>query len=341
MRYLRVLGALGFAMLAFAAANTAAALATEVSNAEWLVEGNALTEPLAAETEEELEIADLKTIAGTTAVLCLLILVGTVGPGEADEVSEILNAAKEKIGSNLTGTPLLCKSVKVCEEGTDIEVWPDNLPWVTTIALMGSEPEFLDQLYGHEGGKEPGWEVKCLVIGATSEDLCEGQTSSKLENLTEGDVLTVFNPEAPISSESGTCSQGGAGSGDTTGEGTVLLTSGKSLAVSTHTSAEEGGAYQFPRTPRGSMTNFLYAILMGTESKEFTLKLLTTVSGGEINTIFDFCTGTIPALTNCDISFFFLPLAAGLAESLYEILWTLLPSGTLEARVFSLDGVGM
>jgi hypothetical protein len=200
-----------------------------VTIAAWLVDGAQITEALATETEGELELTDLSNSSG---VLCKEISDGTVGPEGINELLEVLNAEKEKIEAAL---PLLCKAAtgSACEENTtDIEVVPVNLPWLTQLVLTEGEPEFLDYLSGSSEGKEPGWKVSCLVLGIKITDTCEGVTSAKVENTVENDVLATFNPAAPISSRKANCSIGGAETGDTAGVGLILLTSGKTLAVS-------------------------------------------------------------------------------------------------------------
>jgi hypothetical protein len=205
---------------------------------KWLADGLEITEALAVEIESEVEVADLSTSFGTASILCSYILDGTVGPSEKDEITEVLNLAKEKIGE-LGGLALLgtgagsdCKTVSGCAEGTaasPIEMWPRNLPWSTQVELMvEGEPEFLDDIFKNSETLFPGWEILCLVLGINTEDTCEEPTNAKLENTVESDVLETFNLE----SQKVTCTLGGAESGDQNGTGLVLLTSGKALAVS-------------------------------------------------------------------------------------------------------------
>jgi hypothetical protein len=202
----------------------------------WLVDGNEILDTegaLAFEIEWSLVVTDLKGSLGSPASIdCEGFLVGNVGAHGLSEIIEVLSLAGEKIGTALTGTALKCEAGEACAHETDITLWVDNLPWLGENELMSSEPTFLDHLFAGGAGKELGYEFLCLVFGLNITDLCEGLTSVKLENTGEGDVLAFFNPEAPISSEKGTCEIGGAGTGDMTGEGLVLLVSGKALSVS-------------------------------------------------------------------------------------------------------------
>jgi hypothetical protein len=253
MRRLATLLTLAVALLLTGAMGTTSALA---ASGIWEVEGNPITAgegALSVEGESEFELADSKSGDG---VLCKGILVGTVGPEGTDEIMEVLNAAKEKIGS-LSGTALLCKSVKGCEEGADIEVWPGNLPWLTELLSMTEgEPEMLDAFFDSTTGSDPRWEITCLVIGIKVEDACEGNTSVKVENETEGFVLETFNPEGETKSEKGNCTIGGAETGVIKGEIPLLLTSGKQWRYLRNTKEGPHWLYNGPRL--SGKTSFTY-----------------------------------------------------------------------------------
>lgn len=208
------------------AATAASALAVD----EWLLTGNPVTVATAVRSSGELELRDTAGI--TTSVLCSLTLVGTVSAAGADEVTEVLNLAGEKIGSKLEGLALLCTAVETCETGNpaDIEVWIENLPWKTQISLMMLAPEFLD-VYG-AAGKEPGYTVLCLIEGINVVDLCEGKTSNELKNVAGGGVEGIFNPSSPISSEEQDCNEEKAISGEIKGTLVTNPTGGGMLATS-------------------------------------------------------------------------------------------------------------
>jgi hypothetical protein len=196
--------------------------------ADWLVEGAAIKETLATTSEQEVKFEDSKTPVGKVAVLCKLIFDGTVSPEEKDEITEILNTAKEKIGE-LGGLGLLCTSVSTCEpasEASPIEVWPDHLPWLSKIETVGTEEYILDRITGGGTG-EPGWELLCLVLGITSEDTCTGAVGAKMDGTAETGLLSILSAEAGKE----TCTQSSEASGSETGEGKVSLTSGEHLGV--------------------------------------------------------------------------------------------------------------
>jgi hypothetical protein len=225
-----------FAVFAFSAVLAASASAEEVTLlAEWLINGAAVTTLTSVSSTGALELTDNKTAGGAATVLCEGTLDGSVGPNGEDEITEVLNLASEKVGTELIGVALLCTRVSLCEAGTDIELWPDNLPWLTLLNLMTTAPEFLVHLFKDSEDSntaQPGWELKCLVLGIPLEDLCLGLTSFAVENIT-GSVLSLFDPAAPISSEKGDCTQGGVASGEVKGEGLIVPLTGTLTVSST------------------------------------------------------------------------------------------------------------
>jgi hypothetical protein len=225
---LQILGIQLFAVLALSIVVVSSAFAGK----GWLVDGNPISESegaLATETEEEIGLTDLGA-TGPPEVLCKDILDGTVGPEVRDETTEVLNTAKEKIGTNKTGLALSCTDGKsICS--SPVEVWPDNLPWLTELEGMEAEAHILDHLFGSGAGKEPGYTIDCKTIIGLIEDTCEGLTSTKAESTTEKYVLETFSEVAGIETQKVHCTIGGEGTGDIKGEGLVLLVSGKSLGL--------------------------------------------------------------------------------------------------------------
>lgn len=95
---------------------------------------------------------------------------------------------------------------------------------------MTSAPEFVDNAFGSTEGKEPGWTIKCSILGTKVEDICEGPETAGVENIAEGKTLEALSPEADETKAN--CTQGGKEAGDLAGESLTLLTSGKALTVS-------------------------------------------------------------------------------------------------------------
>jgi len=215
---------------------------------EWLANGAVITVQLSAETPMELTLIALEKAGGASLeeILCSVVFDGTVGPGAAGLVEDLLSLSGETIGElGMTNEKFLdCEvvndsgSLSSCKKNTLVELWLDNLnlelelTWTTQIELMGAAPLFLDHFFGAGVGKEVGYEFKCeLISGIVIEELCEGLRSASLENIVEG-VLTVFNWENPIETEAATCSLLGVGTGALKGSGVTKLTNGEALSVS-------------------------------------------------------------------------------------------------------------
>jgi hypothetical protein len=230
MRKTYLLGLAMFAVLAYGVA-ASSALALE---SVWLVDGAKPVVGVAADVEGLLELTDLNVPGvGAVTVHCEGLFDGLIGPGKEDLIEEVLTTGGVKV--ELPGAGLICKRVTTnCEEPTvkDIELWPENLPWLTEIELMAVAPTWLDLFESGAGGTLPAYELLCLILGLNVEDLCEGLTSLALdENTIENDVIGLFDFNEPILSEAGVCSQGGANAGVLLGEGLILVP-GKTLAFS-------------------------------------------------------------------------------------------------------------
>jgi RHS repeat-associated protein len=114
-----------------------------------------------------------------------------------------------QFGDITEATASLCKTHEgLCTSPTVTTV---DLPWLSELVTGGSE--IRDKLLANGKG-EPGWTVKCLVIGLEVTDMCKGETAeSAMENLVEGDVLATFNQGGIFK-----CSLGGANQGEIKGE---------------------------------------------------------------------------------------------------------------------------
>jgi hypothetical protein len=155
---------------------------------------------------------------------CSEIFVGSVGPNGEDEITEVQNLAKEKLGENLVGLSVSCEvlsAVSQCHAGELAELWPDSLPWRTNLELMEAG-SFLDHLFGN-GTAEPGYHILCVTSGA--ENLCTGLSSTTMTNGVNG-VIGKFD----ATSEHWSCT---TGEFDLTGEyETITLAGGGLLSVS-------------------------------------------------------------------------------------------------------------
>ncbi len=236
-------------MLVAACTSCAAAATPAFAEDEWLAKGVPITAALSAETPIELTLVTLEKAGGAVLeeILCSVIMDGTVGPGAEGSIEDLLSLSGEVIGElGMTNEKALdCTVVNsvesspiACKRNTLVELWTTNLnlelglKWKTQIELMGAEPLFLNHVFGGGVEKEVAYTFKCeLNNGLPIEETCEGLTSAALENTLEGTRM-AFNWEAPISSEPGTCSGLGAGTGALKGSGLIKLASGEFLSVS-------------------------------------------------------------------------------------------------------------
>lgn len=220
MRKTHILGLTLFAVLAVSAISAASALAD--STHLWLVGGTAVTTTLSIASTGELELSDLKAIAGLAAtVLCSGILDGTVGATGADTITEVLTLTGGATSTTpLSGTPLLCTNISNC--GTP-EVWALNLPWKTQLELSGST--WIDDITTTNGDLLVGWEVLCKATGIA--DDCEiALAQPTIENMVGEGVLATFAEE-----NAGECELSKALTGDVHGSGLITSSEG-ALSVS-------------------------------------------------------------------------------------------------------------
>ncbi len=221
MKKYRILGLALFAVFALSAIAAMVAYAEEEKNAEWLSNGAAIAVAAAATVNMEVVLTELVGGLGF-GVLCSVRLDGTVGPGAADLITEMLNLSGEAIGE-LTGTGIICTPREGCEAGTDAAMWPELLPWETLLTLMANG-SFLDHIHIML------W-FKCLVLNVDATDLCEGVISGEMLNVAGG-VEPMFS--AAAGTEKLDCTTGGVGSGTLETESTPLITlnGGQTLTVS-------------------------------------------------------------------------------------------------------------
>jgi hypothetical protein len=238
MKKFQIMGVALVAVFAFCAFAAASAFAV---NPEWLIGGVAVLAATSVQTLGKIRLADTKApIIGEAAVECEGILDGNVNSEGKDEITEVLAAngvtsiqsitlTKELVTGTL-GTGLLCTGTAGCE-GTDAEVWPDNLPWNTQLELLNGQ--VVDHIFGN-GTDEPGWHIgDCLVFGVETSDLCEGLTYALIENMltgSENDLLANFVEPPSLKVP---CLEGGPGSGQAlSSEGLIETLNGAVITVS-------------------------------------------------------------------------------------------------------------
>jgi hypothetical protein len=216
------------AVFAFSAVVAGSASAEVTLLAEWLVKGTGVAggANFEAVSGEELTVGHL----GLAEVTCKGFFDGLVEANGFGVVESVLNAAKELTsGTALTGLGLVCEPLVTCEKTADIELWAVHLPWLTVTYLM--EDETFLTLFYKENGLQPGFVVKCLVLGVEIDEECSGETSA-LDTNEAADVLGKFTPaELETEKLEATC-KGEAQKGFQTGSGLTELVNKEVLAVS-------------------------------------------------------------------------------------------------------------
>ncbi len=181
-------------------------------------------EEIKAKTAIDSLEALLELMSNGIVVHCVGTLDGFVGPGNEDEVTELLTVA----GVLITETnPVLCTVVAdplgLCNGvNADADASPDGLPWLTL--LIGTS----DILEAGPSGEAPGWLVVCLNGAGEKglENLCDKvETPLAVENLeAELEVDLTFNSEELV-----LCTVGGAAAGSVKGTVSILLVNGNAL----------------------------------------------------------------------------------------------------------------
>ena len=154
---------------------------------EWRVDGAALTALQSVETTGEIKlVAEGEPLIGTVEVICSQILDGTISPGGAGEITELLTLTGVAVSKTaLSGTGLACTNVSKCSSP---ELWAAGLPYQSKL-----ESPTDDVITGSSG---VGFEVRCKgVIGEPSETCTQSSVLATVENSTtpETAVLSTIN----------------------------------------------------------------------------------------------------------------------------------------------------
>ncbi len=181
---------------------------------EFLVGGATITATLSAEVEGHLILTALEGNAVLDQITCALIWTGTM-VAKTMEITKWLNLAKEEIGAELVAPALSCTvsesagGITDCLINTSAEVWPDNLPWIAAIELIGTAYT----LDVGNGAKKPGYDFSCLAPIGTVSELCEGLTNFVLTNELGTSPATVL-AEATSTAQKLNCTAVGTENGD-------------------------------------------------------------------------------------------------------------------------------
>lgn len=193
LKRLKIAGLCLVAVFAVSAVGAASAFASP----EWLQNGSKLTSALSVTSKGKLKLTDTKggLKKGSVTIECTGTDKGTVGPGAADELTEV--KATE------------CKHV-AGEECPSPSAEAVHLPWKTELYEEGSA---IRDKVANSGAGLPGWKVKCSILS----DTCEAETSTAIKLVEVGIVDATFEEK----SAKANCSRGGTGTGVV--EGTDVL----------------------------------------------------------------------------------------------------------------------
>jgi hypothetical protein len=175
---------------------TTASAEEEALLAEWLDNGVAIAGALELLGTGEFIFGEEKG----TLIRCSYDQVIVFNTDGKAEVTKILNLS----GAGVTeAAPLLCSTLDLCESSeTDIEAFPQKLPWKSLAFLMTGG----SYLYLMEG---EAWEIRCLVLGLKLTNECTFPNSTyELLNVSAG--VEVMGLGTPL----GNCARGGSGVGE-------------------------------------------------------------------------------------------------------------------------------
>jgi len=165
---------------------------------EW--ETSALSATIEVTSDGTLELEDSEATGGAVRITCKGTSTGTIGV--------------EGTGSIKTITATGCTFVKngECESSKEVTAEARNLGWSTK--LEEKPGEVRDNVTSLVSGKEPGWAVKCHVLGVFEiTDVCEANASTKVINPSATKHEGSFETEFETNSGNAKCSAGGAASG--------------------------------------------------------------------------------------------------------------------------------
>jgi hypothetical protein len=234
MKRLYLLASAMIAVLALCAITVSSASALE---SVWLVSGAVPTSQvhvlLTTPAGRTLRFEDTKAGLSGEPVANECVVTGEEELGFVGPEPAMLNLANEDLQETeeCLETKFVPGRSGPCETGMVPTVTPDNLPWLTTIELIGSS--FYDDIVTEASGQtEIGWQITCLVVGLNFADLCRFFLArALLSNEVNGTVDVVFN-SADVNQPQADCERGGTGAGLVDGLLVAEALEGLTLAVS-------------------------------------------------------------------------------------------------------------
>lgn len=187
-------------------------------------------------TSGELELEDNKVpLVGKADVLCSGVLHGLIlGSTEPShlEILSVLSLGGTAINTKaLEEAGLECTNIANCPTPL---VWAVHLPWLLELELLEDDVlSIFVYLFLSSGAGNPGWEVNCMGNG-TSDECTEEEAVAEAKNVTGGEVEGTFSEAGTEldGEKPGTCTLGGAKSGEVLGTGLTKLEGTGTLTVS-------------------------------------------------------------------------------------------------------------
>lgn len=233
MRKIHILGAALVAMVALSAlvvSSASAALVFEL--ALWLLNGADLT---VADPVDAVGTLLFHNTSNGGTIDCSGLFEGSVGPSSLDEITMVWDlSTPQRLIEELVGTGLLCEALASCENSTDVEIWPLNLPFLTELEQDSETGKFYDLFVPNANGLLPAYHIKCLVLGFNFEEECSVVSGTEAEVVNVAGGVETVGKASPNSN----CG-GGTGNGEVESlAGNLESTETGTLSVSLNASKE-------------------------------------------------------------------------------------------------------
>lgn len=175
---------------------------------EWETREVSQTSEITSSTVSGSKGIEMEDSKAGIAVTCAMVSRGTVGVNGTGSVKEV----------KFTGCQFVAGKNGSCEANKPVVARPVNLGWSTRLEERTfTSTELRDVITSLIAGKEPAWEVECIIGGFfKEEDKCEGIITTNVRaDRANGTVETEYDKVSE--GETATCKSGGAGSGRISG----------------------------------------------------------------------------------------------------------------------------
>jgi hypothetical protein len=285
------------------------------SNGNWLTNEVVETVEITS-SSSDLELTDTKAMGGAETIKCAESNVGWIGAEGSDGVSSVVMSKCERVAG-------------LCESGKEVKVAPVSPPWGSE--LKEESGEVRDLL------KTPGFKIECFVAGVFKvADTCEGATSAKVTNHSNGTVALEFEGKSAKS----TCTLGGAGAGEL--KGTVVLKERSGAAMMQGPQAPvilRKGNPNFGGVKKNTTKNEVFEYENPNMEVEYTAIHIANISGNAFSEASaSTCKGKKVAKSKCVIEIAFKPVEEKIYLSTLNLKYIAGLSSLVKA--FNIGGTG-